>query len=160
MLKLTKLGSALIAIVVIAGCSAKTDMAPVAKPYLEMTEVEQKVEIEKLVALFNQQHMADLGKSDPLNTQHYGDTEKDMIYAVGTYPKHVSSKQLIKAQKGIKLKEEKANICATPEVVYIGKLGIGYQLRMIDISGKTLYESEACSSVKLESKLSGPSGAR
>ena len=160
MLKLAKLGSAIIAIAIISGCSAKTDTAPAAKPYLEMTEAEQKIEIERFVALFNQQHMADFGKSDRLNTQHYGDAEKDLIYAVATYPKHVSAKQLKKAQKAIKLLQEKANICAQPEMVHITKLGIGYQLRMIDPSGKTLYESEACRDVDSASKLRGASAAR
>ena len=184
MFKLLKTCNVVAAIFILSACSAKSDRAPAAKsfldmtkaeqkveiekrvallatkPYLEMTEADKKVEIEKYATLFNLQHMMDLGGSDRLNTKYYGDAEKDMIYGVGTYPRHVSAEQLKKAKKAIQRKEEEANFCGKPEMVHIAKLGIGYQLRMTDPSGKTIYESEACETVKSTTKLRGPSAAR
>ena len=52
MLKIVKLSSAMIAVTVLAGCSAKSNSAALETPYLEMTEAAQEVAFDKLIEDF------------------------------------------------------------------------------------------------------------
>jgi len=164
MLKLAKLTSAIVAIAVISGCSAKSSSPFADKTYLEMTEAEQKVAMEKLV----EQSRAIVKKAAGKNVQaqqmleYHGDSEKDMIYTVAKYPGKIPQKQLGLIKQSFAKSQANLNICAKPEATKLTELGIGFQVRIVDSAGTEIYRSKACKGVKAAKptvKLRGASSA-
>ena len=140
MYKYSKLIGVALAASLVAGCSDNAAFKKAEKPYKEMTEVEQAIELDRYVAAFNAMSQ----KTENFNVQHYGDSHTDIIYAVGTYPKRVSAKQFRQVKSTLKKIKADENICARKEMIALTDLGIGFQAIMKDPSGKTLYKSDIC----------------
>ena len=140
MYKYSKLIRIALAANLAVGCSDNASFKKAEKSYKDMTKAEQAVEMDKYVAAFN----ATIEKSPSVNVQHHGDSNTDIIYAIGTYPKPVSDKQLAEIKTTISKIKAKVNLCAQPEMVALTNTGIGYQAIMKDPSGKILYKSELC----------------
>ena len=126
--------------------SACSDLSAKAeKPYKDMTVAEQAAEMERYVAAFNAlPQFAAKNQGKNLAVKHHGDPNTHIIYAVATYPKHVSAKQLANVKTTLTKIKAKENICAQPEMVVLTSTGIGYQAIMQDPSGKILYKSDVC----------------
>jgi len=152
-----KTGAALIAAACIAGCSAQSQPEASQKQYLDMSEAEQTVALNNLVSLFTQAEK--LAPQNPqVKTAHRADAAEDMIYSVGTYQKHVPENNLKQVKQTIAKLKSGMNICARPEIIALTEQGIGFQAIMEDLSGKRLFESEACRGAKAEVKRRGLSG--
>ena len=85
-----------------------------------------------------------------------------MIYTLATYPQKVSKSQLNQMKTILAQFQDQLDMCVKPEVIELNKLGIGFQMRMVDKAGTKLYESEACEGVKAAKptvKLRGASSA-
>ena len=140
MYKYSKLIGVALAASLVAGCSDNAAFKKAEKPYKEMTEVEQAIELDRYVAAFNAMSQ----KTENFNVQHHGDSHTDIIYAVGTYPKRVSAKQFRQVKSTLKKIKADENICSRKEMIALTDLGIGFQAIMKDPSGKTLYKSDIC----------------
>ena len=140
MYKYSKLIGIALAASLVAGCSDNAAFKKAEKPYKEMTEVEQAIELDRYVAAFNAMSQ----KTENFNVQHHGDSHTDIIYAVGTYPKPVSAKQFRQVKSTLKKIKADENICSSKERIALTDLGIGFQAIMKDPSGKTLYKSDIC----------------
>ena len=138
--KYSKLIGIALAASLVVGCSDNAAFKKAEKPYKDMTEAEQAVELDRYVAAFNDISQ----KSANFNVQHHGDSKTDIIYAVGTYPKRVSAKELRQVKSTLKKIKAAENICARQEMIALTDLGIGFQATMKDLSGKTLYKSDVC----------------
>ena len=143
MYKYSKLIGIALAAGLVTGCSDNAAFKKADKPYKDMTEAEQAVELDRYVAAFN----AISQKTENFNVQHHGDSHTDIIYAVGTYPKHVSAKEFRQVKSTLKKIKADENICARQEMIALTDLGIGFQATMKDLSGKILYKSDVCRSV-------------
>ena len=88
MLKIVKLSSAMIAVTVLVGCSAKSNSAALETPYLEMTEAAQEVAFDKLIEDFKATivEAPDTNKRAMELVEFRGDAEKDMMYLTQTFP--------------------------------------------------------------------------
>ena len=92
-----------------------------------MTVAEQAAEMERYVAAFNAlPQFAAKNQGKNLAVKHHGDPNTHIIYAVATYPKHVSDKQLANVKTTLTKIKAKENICAQPEMVALTSTGIGY----------------------------------
>ena len=145
MRKYLKLMGLTLATGLMAACSQPTSSAKAEKSYKDMTKAEQTIALQNLVDAFNAvaQNQSN-SQSSSMVTMHHGDSELDIIYAVGTYQKHVSAKELRSVKKTIEKIKNEENICTRQEMIELTKLGIGYQAIMKDLSGKILYESNVC----------------
>ena len=165
MLKLAKLTSAIVAIAVISGCSAKSNSPFGDKPYLEMTEAEQQIALDKKITTLKKTIAKTATKQQTQALQFVdfqADAKEDMIYTLATYPQKVSKSQLKQMKTILAQVQDQLDMCVKPEVIELNKLGIGFQMRMVDKAGTKLYESEACEGVKAAKptvKLRGPSSA-
>ena len=161
MLKIVKLSSAMIAVTVLVGCSAKSNSAALETPYLEMTEAAQEVAFDKLIEDFK----ATLAESPVTKSmtekeikrsmelfELRGDAEKDMMYLTQTFP-NVPQNQIKRVKQFLKNNANQTAICANPEVTALTTQGIGYQSHMVTLSGTTLYKSEVCKGIKPAPKL-------
>ena len=162
MLKIVKLSSAMIAVTVLVGCSAKSNSAALETPYLEMTEAAQEVAFDKLIEDFK----ATLAESPVTKSmtekeikrsmelfELRGDAEKDMMYATMTFPEKVPQNRIKRVKQFIKNNHNQTVICAKPEVTALTTQGIGYQIHTVTLSGTALYKSEVCKGIKPAPKL-------
>ena len=162
MLKIVKLSSAMIAVTVLVGCSAKSNSAALETPYLEMTEAAQEVAFDKLI----EDYKATLAESPATKLmtekgikrsmeliEFRGDAEKDMMYVTATFPKKVPQNRIKRVKQFIKNNQNPTSICEKPEVTALTTQGIGYQSHIVTLSGTTLYKSEVCKGIKPAPKL-------
>ena len=154
MLKIVKLSSAMIAVTVLVGCSAKSNSAALETPYLEMTEAAQEVAFDKLIEDFKATivEAPDTNKRAMELVEFRGDAEKDMMYLTQTFP-NVPQNQIKRLKQLLKNNANQTAICANPEVTALTTQGIGYQSHMVTLSGTTLYKSEVCKGIKPAPKL-------
>ena len=143
--KYSKLIGVALAASLLAGCSDIAAFKKAEKSYRDMTEAEQVVEMEKYVTAFNTAGQSSANKAGTnLAIQHHGDSKTDIIYAVGTYPKRVSAKEIRQVKRTLEKIKANENICARAEMVELNGLGMGYQAIIKDLSGKVLYKTEVC----------------
>ena len=165
MFNLAKMSSAVVAIAIITGCSAKSNSPFGDKPYLEMTEAEQQIALDKQITTLKKTIAKTATKQQAQALQFVdfqADAKEDMIYTLATYPQKVSKSQLKQMKTILAQVQDQLDMCVKPEVIELNKLGIGFQMRMVDKAGTKLYESEACEGVKAAKptvKLRGPSSA-
>jgi len=138
-----KTSAALLLAVFTVGCSAKAQTEASLNDYLDMTESEQVVAINNLAHAFNEAEKLNPHATKQVKTVHHADPAEDMIYAVGTYQKHVPEKNLKQLRKTISQIQAGLDVCTRPEVMELNRQGIGFQIVMVDLSGKRVFESEA-----------------
>ena len=166
MFNLAKMSSAVVAIAIISGCSAKSSSPFGKKPYLQMTEAEQQTVLDEQLKTLKSTAAKTATPQEAQIMQFVefkADAKTDMIYTLATYPQKVSKRELKEMKKMLAQFQDQLDVCVKPEVIELNKLGIGFQVRVVDKSGTKLYESEACKGVKSAAKptvkLRGPSSA-
>jgi len=158
MFKFMKLGSIILATTLLSNCGAKTKTEI---PYLEMTEAEQDIALKKHAKIFEKSNAKILGQENSsLKIEFKVDAKEDMIHMIGIYPKRVSAEDLKKIKPIAARAQANIRMCPHPDTIALNALGIGVSMRMVDLSGQTLYQGDVCRGVKDTLKLRGPSAAR
>jgi len=113
-----------------------------------MTESEQVAAINNLAHTFNEAEKLNLHATKQIKIVHRANPAEDMIYSVGTYRKYVPENNVKQPRKTISQIQIGLDVCTRPEVMKLNRQGIGFQIVMVDLSGKRVFESESCRGAK------------